>query len=70
MARAPYGAMTQTSFPAATDKTALEEGETLSPRFDANGLIAAVPKQLDVALFTHSERLAYAEAYVNAPASA
>jgi phosphoribosyl-AMP cyclohydrolase len=34
--------MTQTSFPAAPDKAALEEGETLAPRFDANGLIAAV----------------------------
>jgi len=34
--------MTQTSFPAAPDKAALEEGETLTPRFDANGLIAAV----------------------------
>ena len=31
-----------TSFPAATDQTALEQGQVLAPRFDANGLIAAV----------------------------
>jgi phosphoribosyl-AMP cyclohydrolase len=29
-------------FPAAPDTQALERGETLAPRFDANGLIAAV----------------------------
>ena len=29
-------------FPTAPSKDALEQGETLSPRFDANGLIAAV----------------------------
>lgn len=31
-----------TSFPTAPDKAALERGQTLSPRFDANGLIAVV----------------------------
>jgi phosphoribosyl-AMP cyclohydrolase len=30
------------TFPTALDKEALEQGETLSPRFDAAGLIAAV----------------------------
>lgn len=34
------GAMT--SFPTAASKEALEQGETLSPRFDAAGLIAAI----------------------------
>jgi len=34
--------MTQASFPSAPTKDALERGEVLSPRFDANGLIAAV----------------------------
>ena len=34
--------MTQASFPTAPTKDALERGEILSPRFDANGLIAAV----------------------------
>lgn len=29
-------------FPAAPDKQALEEGTTLSPRFDANGLVTCV----------------------------
>ncbi len=29
-------------FPVAPDKAALEEGDVLSPRFDANGLITAV----------------------------
>lgn len=29
-------------FPTAPDKTELEQGEVLSPRFDANGLIAAL----------------------------
>jgi phosphoribosyl-AMP cyclohydrolase len=29
-------------FPAAPDKTALEEGSVLSPRFDANGLVTCV----------------------------
>ena len=35
-------AMTETTFPVARDKHALEHGAELSPRFDANGLIAAV----------------------------
>ncbi|MBA4013215.1 MAG: phosphoribosyl-AMP cyclohydrolase [Phenylobacterium sp.] len=34
--------MTQASFPTAPDKAALERGEVLSPRFDANGLVAVV----------------------------
>ena len=34
--------MTQASFPTAPDKAALERGDILSPRFDANGLIAAI----------------------------
>ena len=34
--------MTQASFPTAPTKDALERGEVLSPRFDANGLVAAV----------------------------
>ena len=38
-------AMTQASFPTAPDKAALERGEILSPRFDANGLIAAIAQQ-------------------------
>ncbi len=31
-----------TQFPTAPDKTALERGEVLAPRFDANGLMAVV----------------------------
>jgi phosphoribosyl-AMP cyclohydrolase len=34
--------MTMTTFPTAPDKDALERGRTLAPRFDANGLIAAI----------------------------
>ena len=34
--------MTQTTFPTAASKHELEHGAQLSPRFDANGLIAAV----------------------------
>lgn len=34
-------------FPTAPSKDALEQGETLSPRFDANGLIAAVATHAD-----------------------
>ena len=34
--------MTQTAFPTALDKHALEHGAELAPRFDAGGLIAAV----------------------------
>ena len=36
-----------TSFPTAPSKEALEQGETLSPRFDASGLIAAVATHAD-----------------------
>jgi phosphoribosyl-AMP cyclohydrolase len=35
------------TFPTAPDKHALEHGETLSPRFDASGLIAAVATHAD-----------------------
>ena len=34
-------------FPTLTDKHALERGETLAPRFDENGLIAAVATHAD-----------------------
>ncbi|MBV9993599.1 MAG: phosphoribosyl-AMP cyclohydrolase [Caulobacteraceae bacterium] len=34
--------MTETGFPTAPTKEALERGETLAPRFDAAGLIAAI----------------------------
>ena len=36
-----------TEFPTAPDKHALEHGDVLSPRFDANGLIAAVATHAD-----------------------
>ena len=36
-----------TDFPTAPDKHALEHGAELSPRFDANGLIAAVATHAD-----------------------
>ena len=39
--------MTNATFPTAPDKHALERGEMLSPRFDANGLIAAVATHAD-----------------------
>jgi phosphoribosyl-AMP cyclohydrolase len=39
--------MTSAPFPTAPDKHALEHGETLAPRFDANGLIAAVATHAD-----------------------
>jgi phosphoribosyl-AMP cyclohydrolase len=39
--------MSDAIFPTAPDKTALERGEVLSPRFDANGLIAAVATHAD-----------------------
>lgn len=35
------------SFPTAPDKHALEHGETLAPRFDANGLVAAIATHAD-----------------------
>ena len=34
--------MTQSAFPTANDKSELERGTLLVPRFDANGLIAAI----------------------------
>src|SRR5206468_10116160 len=40
------GLMTAT-FPTAPDTHALEHGKTLAPRFDANGLIAAVATHAD-----------------------
>ncbi|HEY8574067.1 phosphoribosyl-AMP cyclohydrolase [Phenylobacterium sp.] len=36
-----------TQFPTAASKEALEHGQTLAPRFDANGLIAAVATHAD-----------------------
>ncbi|WP_372787025.1 phosphoribosyl-AMP cyclohydrolase [Phenylobacterium sp.] len=35
------------TFPQASDKHALEHGEVLAPRFDANGLIAAIATDAD-----------------------
>ena len=34
-------------FPAAPDKTALEHGVAITPRFDANGLVAAIAQHAD-----------------------
>ena len=48
--------MTQASFPTAPDKAALERGETLSPRFDAGGLLAVVATHAEtgeVLMFAH-----------------
>jgi phosphoribosyl-AMP cyclohydrolase len=39
--------MTAATFPTAPSKDALEQGETLAPRFDANGLIAAIATHAD-----------------------
>ena len=39
--------MSQTTFPTAPDKTALERGAVIAPRFDPNGLIAAVATHAD-----------------------
>ena len=39
--------MQDSSFPTAPDKNALEHGAELAPRFDANGLIAAVATHAD-----------------------
>ena len=39
--------MTQALFPIAASTEALERGDTLSPRFDANGLIAAVAQHAE-----------------------
>jgi phosphoribosyl-AMP cyclohydrolase len=38
--------MTSQIFPAA-DKTALERGDAITPRFDANGLVAAIAQHAD-----------------------
>ena len=49
-------AMTQASFPTAPSKDALERGAVLSPRFDANGLIAVVATHAqtgEVLMFAH-----------------
>ena len=48
--------MTQASFPTAPDKAALERGGILSPRFDANGLVAVVATHAEtgeVLMFAH-----------------
>ena len=48
--------MTQANFPTAPDKAALERGEVLSPRFDANGLLAVVATHAEtgeVLMFAH-----------------
>lgn len=39
--------MTSQIFPAAADKTALERGDAIAPRFDANGLVAAIAQHAD-----------------------
>ena len=39
--------MTSSIFPAAADKTALERGAAIAPRFDANGLVAAIAQHAD-----------------------
>ncbi|MEJ2817984.1 phosphoribosyl-AMP cyclohydrolase [Caulobacter sp. CCG-8] len=39
--------MTSSLFPAAPDKTALERGTAVTPRFDANGLVAAIAQHAD-----------------------
>jgi phosphoribosyl-AMP cyclohydrolase len=39
--------MTSSLFPVATDKTALERGAAIAPRFDANGLVAAIAQHAD-----------------------
>ena len=57
-------AMTQASFPTAPDKAALERGDILSPRFDANGLIAAIATHAqtgEVLMFAHMNAEALAE---------
>jgi len=55
--------MTASAFPTAPSKDALEHGEVLSPRFEANGLIAAIATHADtgeVLMFawTNAEALA------------
>lgn len=39
--------MTQALFPTITDKGALERGDALAPRFDANGLVAAIAQHAE-----------------------
>jgi phosphoribosyl-AMP cyclohydrolase len=39
--------MTSQIFPPAADKTALERGAAVAPRFDANGLVAAIAQHAD-----------------------
>ena len=39
--------MTSSIFPSAADKTALERGAAIAPRFDANGLVAAIAQHAD-----------------------
>jgi phosphoribosyl-AMP cyclohydrolase len=39
--------MSEPAFPTAPDKASLERGATLAPRFDANGLVAAVATHAD-----------------------
>ena len=39
--------MTSSIFPPAADKTALERGTSIAPRFDANGLVAAIAQHAD-----------------------
>ena len=56
--------MTQASFPTAPDKVALERGEILSPRFDANGLLAVVATHAEtgeVLMFAHMNAEALAQ---------
>ena len=36
-----------TTFPTSSDKTALERGDVIAPRFDANGLVAAIAQDTD-----------------------
>ena len=48
--------MTETTFPTAPSKDALERGAVLSPRFDANGLMAVVATHAEtgeVLMFAH-----------------
>jgi phosphoribosyl-AMP cyclohydrolase len=57
-------AMTQASFPTASSKDALERGEVLSPRFDANGLVAVVATHAqtgEVLMFAHMNAEALAK---------
>ncbi len=39
--------MTSSIFPAAADKTALERGAAIAPRFDGSGLVAAIAQHAD-----------------------